>query len=219
MSKPKASSSGKPVPKPKPKKKPAAKAPSYADSTYNKQMAYFKKLMADFAADQTRKSGEVASYYGTQATPSKTVHGAKTVMKRVYVPAGPKNKTGQQAMRSSWKKTRVKTTRTVKGSGKPATEGVYQKELRRTAKQDLSNIGEDYASRGILRSGMYAKKNADYNTEFGNQMNELTRKKTSAYGDISSERTTFQREQELQKEQARLEAVRRRAAASGSFLS
>lgn len=89
------------------------------------------------------------------------------------------------------------------------TEGLYQRELRQSRAQDLKNISGSYANRGLLRSGLYAQKTGDYETEFNKQLAEMARQRATQYGDISQRYQGFQREQELQREQARQDAVRR----------
>lgn len=114
-----------------------------------------------------------------------------------------------------YKTTKTGRTKTTKGSA--ATQGLYQKELATTRGKDLTSIADDYAARGMIHSGLYAQKRGDYETEYGKQLAETNRQKTKQYGDISAEKTQFTREQELQREQAKLEAIRRRAALSGSL--
>jgi hypothetical protein len=98
------------------------------------------------------------------------------------------------------------------------TEGLFQQDLRTTANKDLGNIKDDFASRGVLHSGLFAQKNADYQTEFEKQLGEINRKKTQSYGDLQAQLLQFEREQQLQISQAKLEAARRAAAQTGSFL-
>lgn len=105
----------------------------------------------------------------------------------------------------------------VTKKGNPATEGLYQRELRESRERDLRDIADDYAARGLIRSGLYAQKRGDYEQEFGKQLAEVNRQKSKQYADIAAERRQFNREQELAMEQARLEAIRRRAARTGEL--
>lgn len=213
-----------------PAKKPPAKKPAApsTDSTYQRQIDYFNKLAADFKADQVRKTAELASMYGTQAVPQVTRKSpfynikTKTVRK-----VGPKGKVRRKKVRYTTPvlvkdpktgKMVQKYANNIVKKGKAATGGVYQRDLADTRKKDLEGVKDDYAARGILHSGIYARKNSDYETEYGKQVAEVTRKKTTGYADIASEARQFNRDQQLQKEQARLEAARRRAAQTGSFL-
>jgi len=228
----------------KKKAKPKAKAPAYADSTYNKQISYYNKLLADFNAQQTRSTSDAGTYYGNQATADtktavkdkkgkqiydikKQLSGTKNQTKQV-VTGHKKIKKGGKTVNvpvyktvNTGKKTNIyKTTKTARNKitkGKSATAGLYQNELATSRGKDLTSIADDYAARGMIHSGLYAQKRGDYETEYGKQLAETNRQKTKQYGDLAAEKTQFTREQELQREQARLEAVRRRAALSGNL--
>lgn len=168
---------------------------SWQDSTYQKQISYYKKLAADYAAQEMRRKAELAQYYGTLGT----------------APQYEKQRT------INWKGQKVKLPRKAKKKGSDQTEGLYQRELRQDRDRDIDEILNDYASRGLLHSGLYAKKRGEYETEFGKQLAEINRQRSKMYSDLGTERTAFEREQELQKENARLDAIRRRAAKTGSL--
>lgn len=208
------------------------KTPAWQDSTYQKQISYYKKLLADFLAQETRRKNEVGAYYGTLGTPDK-----KTAKKKngKYVYKTVRQKTGKRIpitvsvwdpkakRRNTYRTTKpeIKTTRVkqyITEKGLDPTEGLYQRELREQRTKDKQDIQSDYGARGLIHSGLYAKKQSDYETEFGKQLAELNRQRSKQYSDIAAEHLAFLREQELQKENARLEAIRRRAAKTGSFL-
>lgn len=96
-----------------------------------------------------------------------------------------------------------------------ASEGLYHKELAEARDKDKVDIADDYAARGMIRSGLYAQKQGDYEKEYGKQVAETNRQKARKYAEIDEEERDFIGQQELEKEQARLEAVRRRAARTG----
>lgn len=100
-------------------------------------------------------------------------------------------------------------------AGSKASEGLYQKELAEARIKDKADITDDYAARGVLHSGIYAQKQGDYEKEYGKQVAETNRQKASKYAQLDEDERDFMTDQELQKEQARLEAVRRRAAKTG----
>jgi hypothetical protein len=77
--------------------------------------------------------------------------------------------------------------------------------------RDLQDIMNDFAARGLLKSGLYGQRQADYEKQYQTNLSELGRNRTSLLGDISQEQKQFSREQSLQKESARKEAARRRA--------
>lgn len=76
---------------------------------------------------------------------------------------------------------------------------------------DLKNIEDDFASRGLLTSGLYAGEVGDYNTNFLQQLNELTKGKNRSLADLLSQKTQFQSQQQLAQQAAREAAIRRRA--------
>lgn len=103
-------------------------------------------------------------------------------------------------------------------AGSKASEGLFHKELAEAREKDKSDITDDYAARGVLRSGLYAQKQGDYEKEYGKQVAETNRQKASKYAQIDEDERDFINQQELEKEQARLEAVRRRAARTGKVV-
>lgn len=200
------------------------------DKLSAKQRAKYKKI----AATRPSKAAEFKEY-------AKTHHKLNAAERRAYkllVAKGNPKKAGKAARSfrelagrnkvayrvptgkfktKKWT-TRSQRFRTYMKGAKPATEGLYQRELRESRTKDLKDIRDDYAARGILRSGLYAKRTADYEKEFGKQLGEMNRKRKSSYQELGQQRATFLREQSIQKEQARLEAIRRRAARTGAFL-
>lgn len=76
---------------------------------------------------------------------------------------------------------------------------------------DLNNLEADYGSRGILRSGLYGKAVGDYNTEFNNRSTDLLNKEKQGLGALDQERSRYQTQNTLQQQQAREQAIRRRA--------
>lgn len=83
--------------------------------------------------------------------------------------------------------------------------------LQRQGVQDRSDQQNDFAGRGVLRSGVYAKALGDYNTDFNQRVKALTTGKSDKLADLSSQRTNFNRQLGLEKNNARQDAVRRRA--------
>lgn len=87
--------------------------------------------------------------------------------------------------------------------------------LNRQGKQDRRDQKEDFAGRGIVKSGVYAKALGDYNTDFNSKVKNLKLGKSDKLGDLSSKRTNFMRQLRLEKNSARQDALRRRAAKLG----
>lgn len=81
--------------------------------------------------------------------------------------------------------------------------------LKDQGKLDREDIEDDFSGRGILRSGVYADRLNRYNTEYGKRQQELGRQKTRTLTDFLTQKTNFEREQELQREASKLAATRR----------
>jgi hypothetical protein len=87
--------------------------------------------------------------------------------------------------------------------------------MNRQGTQDRIDQQNDFAGRGILRSGVFAKALGDYNTEFSAKMKNLNTGKGDKLGDLSMQRTNFLRQLKLEQDAARQDALRRRAAKLG----
>jgi hypothetical protein len=81
--------------------------------------------------------------------------------------------------------------------------------------KDLSNMEADYGARGLLRSGLYAKAQGDYNTEFNTRSQDLATQENDALSQLAQQLNQFTSQQQLQSEAARQAAIQRRAAQYG----
>lgn len=90
-----------------------------------------------------------------------------------------------------------------------------QRAMNRQGTQDRNDQKNDFAGRGILRSGVFAKALGDYNTEFQAKMKNLLTGKSDKLGDMSMQRTNFLRQLKLEQDAARQDALRRRSAKLG----
>jgi hypothetical protein len=90
-----------------------------------------------------------------------------------------------------------------------------QRTLNRQGAQDRIDQQNDFAGRGILHSGVFAKALGDYNTGFNARMNQLTTGKTDQLGDLGAQRSSFLRQLQIEMNNAREDALRRRAAKLG----
>lgn len=96
------------------------------------------------------------------------------------------------------------------------TENSYaQRVMGLQSQQDLSDIQNDAAARGIVTSGVYGQRVGDYNTSYNEQLAELGRQYKAQLDDFASALADFTRQQSLQKESARTAAIRRRSAKLG----
>lgn len=89
--------------------------------------------------------------------------------------------------------------------------GQSQKAMGDQRTKDLSDLEADYGSRGLLRSGLYAKAQGDYETEYNTRLADLGRQQTDATGMLDQELNQFTSQQNLQSQAAKEAAIRRRA--------
>lgn len=80
---------------------------------------------------------------------------------------------------------------------------------------DLSDIMNDFASRGMLKSGLYGQHVADYTKTYQNNLNDLNTGHSNALRDLGTANVNFQKDQAIQSAQARADAAARRAAQFG----
>ena len=90
-----------------------------------------------------------------------------------------------------------------------------QRALNRQGAQDRLDQQNDFAGRGILHSGVFAKALGDYNTEFNARIKSLTTGKTDQLGDMSAQQKSFLAQLQQEMNNAREDAIRRRAAKLG----
>jgi hypothetical protein len=90
-----------------------------------------------------------------------------------------------------------------------------QRTLNRQGAQDRLDQQNDFAGRGILHSGVFAKALGDYNTEFNSRMKALTTGKTDQIGDLGAQRKSFLSQLTTEMNNAKQDAIRRRAAKLG----
>lgn len=87
--------------------------------------------------------------------------------------------------------------------------------MNRQGTQDRDDQKNNFAGRGILKSGVFAKALGDYNTEFNSKVKNLQMGQTDKLGDLGMQRTNFLRQLKLEMDAARQDALRRRAAKLG----
>lgn len=90
-----------------------------------------------------------------------------------------------------------------------------QRSMNRQGDSDRTDQKNDFAGRGILRSGVFAKALGDYNTEFQAKLKNLLTGKSDKLGDLGMQRTNFLRQLKLEQDAARQDALRRRSAKLG----
>lgn len=78
--------------------------------------------------------------------------------------------------------------------------------------EGLDNLENDYASRGLLQSGLYADSLSDLNTDFDKRQAALDQARAAFLAQQGSDLTNFKSEQQLTQQKALQEAAARRAA-------
>lgn len=89
--------------------------------------------------------------------------------------------------------------------------GDVTRSMEQEKERALEAMQNEFASRGLLQSGLFGKEQGEYNQDWANQMTQLEQGQQSLLSDLLSQRTNFQREQQLAQEAARQSAIRRRA--------
>lgn len=95
--------------------------------------------------------------------------------------------------------------------------GLAQKQMGDQRTQDLSDLENDFAARGILHSGVYGSRLGTYNTQYDTKQSDVTRAYSRQMQDFNTAYNNFVRQQSYQKEAAREAAIRRRAATLGKI--
>lgn len=90
-----------------------------------------------------------------------------------------------------------------------------QRALNRQGAQDRIDQQEDFAGRGILHSGVFAKALGNYNTDFNARMKQLLTGRTDQLGDLAAQKKSFLQQLQIEMNNAREDALRRRAAQLG----
>lgn len=76
----------------------------------------------------------------------------------------------------------------------------------------LDDIRQEYASRGLINSGLFGDATGKFEKQYLDQLNSLNNQQTGLLGDLLSQQNNYQREYELAIQQAKQEALARRAA-------
>jgi hypothetical protein len=81
--------------------------------------------------------------------------------------------------------------------------------------QGLDDLGNDFASRGMLQSGLYADSLSDLNSDFDKRQAALDQARAAFLAQQGSDFTNYQSEQQIAQQKALQEAAARRAAQYG----
>lgn len=87
--------------------------------------------------------------------------------------------------------------------------------LNRQGMQDRLDQQNDFAGRGIMHSGVFAKALGDYNTDFNTKLKNLLTGRQDKLDELDMGNTNFLRQLQMEQDNARQDALRRRAAKLG----
>ena len=87
--------------------------------------------------------------------------------------------------------------------------------LKQNRTQGLGDLENDYASRGLLQSGLYADSMSDLNNDFDKRQAALDQARAAFLANQGSDLTNFKSEQQITQQRALQEAAARRAAQYG----
>lgn len=90
-----------------------------------------------------------------------------------------------------------------------------QRQMNQQAAIDRMNQQYDFAGRGVLHSGVFAKALGDYNTDFNTKVNNLVQGKNDTLAQSKADLGDFNRQITLQQNAAKQDAIRRRQAQLG----
>lgn len=89
------------------------------------------------------------------------------------------------------------------------------RQLKLDQKDAETAINDDYASRGLLTSGVFAKAFSDLQNQYAEKQKGLDTDKSNFLANLASATGNFQSDQALQLEKAKQDAINRRAAQYG----
>lgn len=84
--------------------------------------------------------------------------------------------------------------------------------MERDRTQQLSDLRDEFASRGLIQSGLYGQEQGKFQQQYTDQRNSLDQQQTGLLADLMSQQKNYQREQDLAVQAAKQEAINRRAA-------
>lgn len=88
--------------------------------------------------------------------------------------------------------------------------GITTADLAKQRERDLVDIKEDYAARGVVKSGTYGKRVGQYETDYNTSLSNLKRSRDRGLQDISMGYNEYLEQWRLQKEQAIKDAIKRK---------
>lgn len=82
--------------------------------------------------------------------------------------------------------------------------------MERDRQQQLADLRDEYASRGLINSGLYGEQQGDFQQKFQEQMGALDQQQAGLLADLLTQENNYRRENDLATQQAKQEALLRR---------
>ncbi len=89
------------------------------------------------------------------------------------------------------------------------------KSMERDRVRQLEDLENEFASRGLIQSGLYGQEQGRFQEQFNTQMTALKQQQAALLADLLGQQKNYQRENDLNAQQLRQEALARRAARYG----
>lgn len=87
-----------------------------------------------------------------------------------------------------------------------------QASMERDRTQQLDDLKNEFASRGLIQSGLYGQEQGKFQQQFTDQSNALNTQQTGLLADLMDQEKGYRRENDLALEAAKQQALQRRAA-------
>jgi hypothetical protein len=83
--------------------------------------------------------------------------------------------------------------------------------MERDRTRQLDELRQEFASRGLIQSGLFGEEQGKFQQQFTDQMTALQQQQAALLADLLGQETNYKRENDLANEQAKQEALLRRA--------
>ncbi len=84
--------------------------------------------------------------------------------------------------------------------------------MERDRTQQLADLRDEFASRGLIQSGLFGQEQGKFQDQFTQQQTALSQQQAALLADLLSQENNYRRENDLATQQAKQEALQRRAA-------
>jgi hypothetical protein len=119
----------------------------------------------------------------------------------------------QQAVRGGKRSMNDYLSEISRRKGEANTQyGQTKESMERDRTMQLEDLKNEFASRGLIQSGLYGEEQGKFQQKFTEQATALDQQQAALLADLLSQTTNYTRENQLAQEAAKQEALQRRAA-------